>query len=582
LIFEAAEAAGIPRTDLTRPLGLDAAYLSETHHRVEWRVLASVLDRLSLVVHHDADAIRAVGSHMVRVPSYEFIQHLARDVVSLRMFYRTCQRWLAPALFPHLPLTQTFLPGDRLRLEGHIPEPHAPSAAFFHIFEGVLCEMPRLMGLPRARLEHSNVTPRACDLTLVLPPSVSGLQRAQRRVRALFRAPEAMGRLEDQHGQIRAEIGALQKSSAELHALLDCLPDLVIIHRDGTIVWANRTAVAALDYERREDLIGKPLLEIADDTSKPLVQVRMRMPEGAMDDPALTEARLRRRDGDVVMVEVAPTQSVTFGGAPARLVVGRDVTERVRMQQRLVTADRLASIGMLAAGVAHEINNPLAYVLGNIEIVERELAPYEAQMNGARQALAIAREGVGRIRTIVRDLLKLSRADERGLGPVDVHPILDSTLALAARAIAARARVVRDYHPIPPANADGARLGQVFMNLIVNALEAMGGTPPEANELRIRTSQAASGAVVIEFTDTGGGIPAALVARIFDPFFTTKPAGRGTGLGLAICQRIVSELKGEITVESEVGRGTTFRIVLPSAPGPALRPSAYPRESHIS
>ena len=163
---------------------------------------------------------------------------------------------------------------------------------------------------------------------------------------------------------------------------------------------------------------------------------------GAVDEdlPDLVEARLLRRDGDVVFVEVSPTQTVSFGGQPARLVVGRDVTERIRLRQQLLTADRMASIGMLAAGVAHEVNNPLAYVLNNIEIATKELARQGESTRTTRDALGIALEGVDRIRTIVRGLLELSRVDDAPVGPVDVRAIVESTVALAAHEISERAR----------------------------------------------------------------------------------------------------------------------------------------------
>jgi signal transduction histidine kinase len=264
-------------------------------------------------------------------------------------------------------------------------------------------------------------------------------------------------------------------------------------------------------------------------------------------------------------VEVSPTQNVSFGGKPARLIVGRDVTERMRLQQRLLTADRLASIGMLAAGVAHEVNNPLAYVLNNVEMAIRDLTPLGEQTRQSREALAVALEGVDRIRTIVRDLLALSRVDEVAIGPVDVRAVIESTLALAAHNIAEVADLECDYRPVPLARGTPARLGQVLLNLLANALEAMPEATRSTNRLRVSVLPSPTGGAVVEVSDNGVGVAPEHVARIFDPFFTTKSFGSGTGLGLAISQRLVAEIGGELSFESTPNRGSTFRVTLVAA-----------------
>jgi PAS domain S-box-containing protein len=583
LLFEAAEGAGIPREDLTAPLGVDAAHLSVDRNRVQWDTLAALFGQLSAKLDDDPARLRAIGAAMVHMPTWKPLRTLARGVFSVQTLYATFNRWLAPTMLPHLPLAMNVLPGRRMRFTVSVPEPYVPCPALFYVFQGQVLEAPRLLGLPPSELESTFATERFMEFTVVAPRSVSMLRRAKQAVRAAIGGEHAMGDvgvdLEEHREELQKGFGALQRSSEELHGLLEALPDIVIIHREGKILWANRSALAALRYSRAE-LIARTLFEITDEASRAVAADRMREPAGSASIPERTDARLVRSDGEILSVEVAPTQAVTFRGAPARLVVGRDVTERVRMQQRLVIADRLASIGMLAAGVAHEINNPLAYVLGNIEIATRDLLPFGERGARARESLEIALEGVGRIRGIVRDLLLLARADERGAGPVDVRSLLDSTLSLAASAIAGRARVVRDDDAVPPVHGDGARLGQVFLNLVVNAVESMSDGAPDGHVLRIRTAPAPGDRVCVEISDTGAGIPPELVARIFDPFFTTKPIGRGTGLGLAICERIVTELGGEISVESAVGRGSTFRVLLRASR--AARPSdesAPPAES---
>jgi signal transduction histidine kinase len=245
--------------------------------------------------------------------------------------------------------------------------------------------------------------------------------------------------------------------------------------------------------------------------------------------------------------------------------------ERRRMQEQLLISDRMASVGTLAAGVAHEINNPLAAVLANLELVTKDLTRLSDELRIADRLeetfdeLADARESADRLRHIVRDLKIFSRAtDEERRGPVDVRRVLESSLRMAWNEIRHRARLIKEYAEIPALAANEARLGQVFLNLIINAAQAIREGNAERNTIRVSTAlDAASGRIVVEVRDSGTGIPAENLPRIFDAFFTTKPVGIGTGLGLSICHRIVGSLGGEIQVESQIGKGTTFRVFLP-------------------
>jgi signal transduction histidine kinase len=225
----------------------------------------------------------------------------------------------------------------------------------------------------------------------------------------------------------------------------------------------------------------------------------------------------------------------------------------------------MASIGMLAAGVAHEVNNPLAYVLNNVEIAMKQLAPLGEATRQGREALGVALEGVDRIRTIVRDLLALSRVNDVPIGPIDVPVVVESTLALARKEIAERAQLVYEHEPVALSRGTVARLGQVLLNLVANALEAMPEGARVTNELRVVVRPSAFGGAIVEVSDNGVGIPAEHCPRLFDPFFTTKAPGLGTGLGLSITQRLVSEMGGELSFESVVKRGSTFRVTLPPA-----------------
>jgi signal transduction histidine kinase len=250
-----------------------------------------------------------------------------------------------------------------------------------------------------------------------------------------------------------------------------------------------------------------------------------------------------------------------------RLLVAREHRE---LQAHLAQTDRLTSLGTLAAGVAHEINNPLAYVLLNLGYATEELPKLLPDPGGDRArellvALAHARNGAERIRDIVRGLKTFSRPENETRVPLDVTQVLDATLAMIANEIRHSARLVKDYSQIPHVIANEARLGQVFLNLLMNAVQALPEGDAERNEIRLVLKAPEPHRVLIEVTDNGAGIPSQVRGRIFEPFFTTKPVGIGTGLGLAICHGIVTSLGGSLSFESELGKGTTFRIELPAA-----------------
>lgn len=563
-LFESTEAIGIPREELTAPLGIDAGSLVDPRQGVEWGTLVTILERLSAVVGGDVERLRSVGRKMIGTPSYSFLQRIARTVFSLPSLYMAGERWLAPANVPHLHLHTAFPAEHRMHFTCSIPEPYAPSAPYLHIFEGLLSELPTMLGLPPASITRSTVTPRELDMTLELPRSRSMFARASRAARAVVLRNEALDLLQQQRHEIEEGLEAVQRATSEIQSLFDRLPDLVIIHRAESILWTNRAVAKTLGFDRADELTGLGFLTIVHPGSHSLALSRMHGRADGDDTPDLVDAKLLTRQGTPVLVEVSPSHVVSFGGKPARLFVARDVTERMRLQQQLRTADRLASIGMLAAGVAHEVNNPLAYVLNSVEIAMRELAPLGARTEQSRVALGVALEGVDRIRSIVRDLLALSRVDDASIGPVDVRAVVESTLALAATNVAERAELECAYEPVPLVRGTQARIGQVLLSLLTNALEALPPASRTSNRMRVAVLPSASGGAVVEVSDNGVGITSEHAARIFDPFFTTKISG-GTGLGLAISQRLVTEMGGELTFESTPGRGSTFRVALAPA-----------------
>ncbi|HYH97362.1 two-component regulator propeller domain-containing protein [Hyalangium sp.] len=245
-------------------------------------------------------------------------------------------------------------------------------------------------------------------------------------------------------------------------------------------------------------------------------------------------------------------------------------------QAQLVQAGKMAAVGTLAAGVGHEINNPLSYIMSNLDHACEELAELARREEGLQETrerlnelLQVLREalmGADRVRRIVKDLKTFSRQDEDTRGPVDLRAVMDSAAKMAAGELRPRAQLIREYAAdVPPAEGNEARLSQVFLNLIINAAHALPEGKPEQNEVRLVLRRAGQGQVVAEVRDTGSGIPPEVLGRIFDPFFTTKPVGVGTGLGLALCHAFITSMGGRIEVESQVGQGTLFRVILPAA-----------------
>jgi signal transduction histidine kinase len=242
-----------------------------------------------------------------------------------------------------------------------------------------------------------------------------------------------------------------------------------------------------------------------------------------------------------------------------------------RKQETVIDAqtERLIALGTLAAGVAHEINNPLTYVLLNLSAALKHLATVQSDSHGATieridRLLRDATEGSERIRSIVHGIRLFSHSAERSATPVDVRTAIESALRLVMNELRMRTRLTTDLDTVPLVLADESQLGQVFLNLLTNAIQAIPEGDPTNHEIRVATRTDGQGRALIEVVDTGGGIPLHLHTRIFDPFFTTKPTGEGTGLGLSISHGIVRALGGEITVKSEVGRGSTFRVAIPA------------------
>jgi PAS domain S-box-containing protein len=347
--------------------------------------------------------------------------------------------------------------------------------------------------------------------------------------------------------------------------LLDQLPDGIGVYRDGKFLHVNRSLLETLGYEGPGEVVGKPwTIIVHPDHAERMDEMFQKVLRDGGISP-FAEVECLRKDGGTVTVELAAVR-VNFDGQPAVVGIGRDVSERKELTARMMKMDRMITIGTLAAGVGHEINNPLTVVIENVRFAIERLEQMRnvVGVGEVLESLEEARQGARRVGLVTRDLKTFSHTDETGRETILIEDLVDSATSLVWNELRHRAKLVKDMEPGLHVSANRALLGQVFLNLLLNAAHAIEEGRADHNSIRIRSWQR-DDHVLVEFTDTGTGIPPVVRDRIFEPFYTTKPIGQGTGLGLSICREIVEAHGGEVLLQSEMERGSTFTVVLPLA-----------------
>jgi signal transduction histidine kinase/CheY-like chemotaxis protein len=354
-----------------------------------------------------------------------------------------------------------------------------------------------------------------------------------------------------------------RRSAARYRSLVDGLPD-GLLRLDAAGVVLDLVARAGPLREVQGGAVGKTLEALLGaQTAATLLH-------------AAGEARHEGRTVQcaVQLGEADGVRDVECSVSPAEggevTVLARDVTELRRLQTQVLLSDRLAAVGSLAAGVAHEINNPLAFVTADLELIGARLDKTPAgeleQRRAELQELAAeSLGGAARIARVVRDLRTFATRGTEEREPIDLALLLDDCAALASNELRHRARLVRDFEKTPQVLGSPAALGQVFLNLILNAAQSIHEGSAESNEVRLGLRPAVGG-VEVEVRDSGVGVRPEHLSRIFDPFFSTKPVGSGAGLGLAVCHRLVAAAGGQIFLESSPGQGTRVRVRLPLEP----------------
>ena len=416
---------------------------------------------------------------------------------------------------------------------------------------------------------------------------------------------------------------ALKESEARFRAIFDGIQEGILIHDidTGAILATNRRACEMFALDETE-LLAASVEELSSGVS-PYTQADAAywMMRAAAGQPQSYEWQAKDSRGRLFWVEIN-MRLAELAGQERLIAVVRDVSRRKAQEEalqqnlerqvqlnkkleeahnQLLQSEKLASIGQLAAGVAHELNNPIGFVHSNLGSLDGYLqdlfsiidASEQLDQPGAAetplevirrlkvekdytfikadiiQLMAESKDGLARVRKIVQDLKDFSRVGEAEWQWADLHKGLDSTLNIVWNELKYKCKVNKEFGDLPEVNCLPSQLNQVFMNLLVNAGQAI----QTRGEISIRTGTEGEN-VWIEVADTGSGIPKESLSRIFDPFFTTKPVGKGTGLGLSLSYSIVHKHHGRIDVSSEVGKGTTFRVTLPIDAQKSVVPAA--------
>jgi PAS domain S-box-containing protein len=359
--------------------------------------------------------------------------------------------------------------------------------------------------------------------------------------------------LREQEAAYREE---LLEQEASYRRAIDAAPACILMvdATEGTLLDVNHVAERLLGYAR-EDLRGRAFQEVhpASERARAVTLWRAALDRG---HASRDDLHLLTRRGEAIPV-FANAGYIEYGPRRWVQLICVDISDQKRLESQLIQSEKMAAIGQLAAGIAHELRNPLAIVMNALYDLGHILDGSNAEVT---EDLRIAEEEIGRAQAIIKNLLEFSRESGAELETLDVNELLTRTLQLMQKYLQDNGvRVHTDLGPIPPCLANANAMRQIALNLITNAVQAM----PLGGDLTVRTATAGANLIRIEVRDTGVGIPAEHLQDIFNPFYTTKAPGQGTGLGLSVVHSILRRYQGEIRVASEVGAGTTFTIDLP-------------------
>jgi PAS domain S-box-containing protein len=392
--------------------------------------------------------------------------------------------------------------------------------------------------------------------------------------------------VEDRTKELKDSESKLKKSESMLRSLFEHATDgIMILDRDGKILDANKEACKIHGFDK-DALVGANIELLDTEKDKSLFKKRIeRILKG---ESLLFETQHFRKNGSKVSLEVTANAIETDGNVLIQSFL-RDITEKKKLQAQLLQSQKMESIGALAGGVAHNFNNILTAILGNAELLEDFEDLDDASLMKRVNNIQNSAKRAG---MLVSKLLSFARRDTFEIVPLNLNDVINETL-LFEGVLGKKIRMNTDLQDdIPTVEGDRNQLEQIIMNLMVNARDAM----PDGGLITIKTGEIEIGDkhvlpayippgkyVLLTISDTGCGIPEEITDRIFDPFFTTKERGKGTGLGLSTIYGIVKDHKGYITVQSDVGKGTTFDVYLPASGKPVkeiIKPQLFSVDGH--
>jgi len=545
---------GIPAETLLAGTTLTLEIVRNKRNRAPWNEWVVVCENFERAV-GGPEAMRTWGYRIIDHDYTSTLRRLAGLLVKPEYLYRAVITWMAPVLYPHLKfdLQQT---RHRLQLFIDIPPPHRGGAAWFRLVEGTLVALPRLLDLPDATVV-SHIEERHASFDLSFSPKSGRFAQALNLSRLMLRPAAVLGVLEDVRRDIDEAYRAALDSERELRALLHGLPDPVAVISNGLILETNERWLEAFVIPKKTKLQGMPLQTFVAPEHEAVGRSLM----GRKPSDEKVELLMRRMDGRTLVTECSVSQRLHYQGREAQVLIIRDVTARKEQDAIL----GVSQLGAMAAGIAHDINNPLTGVLGFLEMLdetlEDALLPLVVRESATRYLNAV-REGAERVAAIAGDLVRFPRSTNDGALSSCVEDSLDSMARLARNEIRHRAVLVRDYNTTSHVAISPARLGQVLLNLLLHAAQSIPPGRAAQNTIRLHTHQDEDW-VVIEISDTGPGVVD--VKRVFEPFLEPQQNPNNASLGLAISRRIIDDCGGRIELDSKVGEGSTFRLLLPKS-----------------
>lgn len=401
-----------------------------------------------------------------------------------------------------------------------------------------------------------------------LETAASTLRNGNLEARITSRDPGQFGNLQETFNQMADDIEELVESLEQQRNLAESIsehaPAGVLVHRQGDIIFSNAeisSLTGSEDLGHIDEFLG-----LFDARQRPDVRTLLYGREDCCGPKTSCRPVEVTVDGETKTLEIVALP-IDYGDQRALLSVIRDITDRREFTARMMQMDRVLAVGTLVSGIGHEINNPLSFVLNNVQFVRSRLDKLETppeELEEVHEALADAEKGAEQIREIVTRLRTFTHYEDETPGNlVDVEAAIDAAIQMARSDIRHRAELETDVdHDLPRVEGDGSRVAQVFLNLLVNAADAV--EQQDEGRITVETT-VADDRLIVEISDNGCGIDDEVADRMFDPFFTTKSPQRGTGLGLASAQSVVESHDGVLTFESTPGVGTTFRVELPVA-----------------